>query len=170
MKIMLRLITAPLLFILLGTGCASYSGNGLTPGTSSLEDVLHVMGQPAMQWADPDTSIQLSYPRGPLGFQSYMVYVGADRKLVRIENVMREVAFAKITPGMNQAEVLRVLGPSEPSWATYYKARDELAWEWRYCDAWNQAARFNVLFDNTSGIVRSSRSRREGPKKMNCGG
>lgn len=160
---MLRRITTLLAFLLalLGAGCASYSGSGLKPGIASLDDVIRVMGQPAMQWTAPDTSTQLSYPRGPLGFNSYMVYVGADGKLSRIENVMHEKTFTRIIPGMQKDEVLRVLGPFEPGWTVYYKARDELAWEWRYCDAWNQAARFDVLFDNTRGTVRSTLSRRE---------
>ncbi len=166
---MSKFATSIFLFVLFISGCASYSGSGLKPGVSSLDDVLHVMGKPVMQWTQPDTSTQLSYPRGPLGFQSYMVYVGADGKLLRIENVMREAAFARIVPGMKQSEVLRVLGPSEPGWTAYYKARDELAWEWRYCDAWRMAARFDVLFDNTTGIVRSSLNRREECGIMNCG-
>ena len=40
----------------------------------------------------------------------------------------------------------------------YFAARDELVWEWRWCDDWSEPARFNVLFDGTSGKVRSTAS------------
>lgn len=159
---------ASLLASVLLLSCASYSGSGLKPGQSSLDDVLHVMGQPAMRWAEPDGAMQLSYPRGPYGFHSFMVYVDAEGHLLRIENVMKEAAFDKIVPGMKPDQVMRQLGPSEPRWTAYYKARDELVWEWRYCDAWSQAARFDVMFDNTSGLVRTSKSRREECGKMSC--
>ena len=29
-------------------------------------------------------------------------------------------------------------------------------WEWRYCDDWAEPARFSVLFDATSGKVRTT--------------
>ena len=45
--------------------------------------------------------------------------------------------------------MLCILGPSEPSWTACFKTRDEVVWEWRYCDEWNEAARFDVLFDGS---------------------
>ena len=67
-------------------------------------------------------------------------------------------AYHSTDEGMNKEEVLRTLGPSQPQWTVYFDRRDELVWEWRYCDAWNEPARFDVLFDNTSGKVRSTQS------------
>lgn len=120
------------------------------------------MGQPAMSWKNPDGSEQLSYPRGPMGFQTYMVSIRADGKLRQIGNVLDEKNFSHIRSGMGKDEVLHLLGPSFPGWTTYFKARDELAWEWRYCDAWNEPARFDVLFDNGKSTVRSTMSATEG--------
>ncbi len=57
--------------------------------------------------------------------------------------------------------MLCILGPSEPSWTACFKTRDEVVWEWRYCDEWNEAARFDVLFDGSKGTVRSSMSQTE---------
>lgn len=137
-------------------GCAGPYGSGpLKPG-ARLPDVQRVMGAPALRWQEPDGSLQLSYPRGPWGFHSYMVYLGPDGRLTRVENVMDPAAFVRIRPGMSQEAVLRVLGPSEPRWTSYFPARDELVWEWRYCDEWNEAARFDVLFDGTRKTVRST--------------
>ncbi|MHB1290676.1 MAG: hypothetical protein ACYCY5_00605 [Sulfuricella sp.] len=148
--------------------CASYSGGGLKPGEAGLEDVLRVMKRPAMRWQNSDGSQQLAYPRGPMGFHTYMALIGPDGKLQSIDNVMDPKAFARIQPGMEKDRVLRILGPSETSWTVYFKTRDELVWEWRYCDEWNEAARFNVLFDGSKGTVRSSMSQTEAQMGL-CG-
>jgi len=123
-----------------------------------LEDVLRVMGPPAMRWQEPDGALQLAYPRGPMGVHSYMAFIGTDGELQRIENVMDRSAFSRIQAGMSKQQVLRILGPSWPDWTVYFKARDELVWEWRYCDEWNELARFDVLFDARKEIVRSTLS------------
>lgn len=119
------------------------------------------MGRPAMEWALPDGGRQLSYPRGAASVHSYMVLLDPAGRLVSIRNVMEPSEFAKVSAGMTQGEVLQVLGPSEPSWTTYFPARDELVWEWRYCDSWGEAGRFDVLFDGTSKLVRSTYVRPE---------
>lgn len=149
------------LMLIIG-GCAAYGGRGLKPGEDRLENVLHVMGQPAMRWQNTDGSFQLAYPRGPMGFHTYMVTLGADGKLRQIENVMDEKNFARIEAGITKDEVLHILGPSFSGWTAYFKARDELAWEWRFCNAWNEPARFDVLFDNSKATVRKAISATEG--------
>ena len=146
---------------LLLSACAAYSGYGLKPGADRADDVVRVMGQPAMRWQKEDGSAQLAYPRGPMGYQTYMVFIGSDGKLQSIKNVLTEREFARIQAGMTKDEVLRILGPSFAGWTAYYKARNELAWEWRYCDAWSEAARFDVLFDGSKETVRSTFSQTE---------
>ncbi len=141
---------------LLLCACAAYDGRGLLPGTDRLDDVLRVMGQPAQRWQDADGTVQLAYPRGPMGYHTYMVHLAANGKLQRIENVLDEHFFAKIQPGMTMQQVVRLLGPAQPGWSTYFARRDELVWEWRYCDAASNPARFDVLFDQTRGTVRST--------------
>ncbi len=148
-----RLLPAILSLSLL-SACTSYSGSSLKPGVSKLEDVVQVMGEPAMRWHDPDNSTQLAYPRGPSGLHTYMVFIAQDGKLQRIENVLTPKVFARVLPGMTKEEVLHTLGPY--GWTAYYPNRDELEWEWRFCNDLNEAARFDVLFDNTKGTVRST--------------
>lgn len=143
---------------LLFSACAGYSGADLKAGTATEAEVRQVMGVPAMSWELPGGGRQLAYPRGPAGFQTYMVFIDAAGKLERNVNVMNMASFAKVQAGLSQAEVLQLLGPSQPQWTAYFKARDELVWEWRYCDSWNQAARFDVLFDASSKIVRSTQT------------
>lgn len=157
-----------LLWVVVLAGCAAYGGHGLKPGEATLDDVLRTMGRPVVQWENPDGSRQLSYPRGPAGYHSFMVYVGPDGRLQRIENVMDMRSFAKIQAGQSQAEVVRILGPSVPAWTAYFPARRELVWEWRYCDDWSSGARFDVLFDGDTGKVRSTLTWREICGRGNC--
>ena len=132
---------------------------------SSADDVVAVMGTPAMQWQEADGRRQLAYPRGPEGLQTYMAFIDAQGRLERIEGVLDTKHFARIEPGKSdQATILRLLGPSQPQWTMYFERRDELVWEWRYCDSWREAARFDVLFDGTKKTVRSTMSWTESSK------
>lgn len=153
-------------FSLLLAACASYGDRGLIVGQSALSEVIGRMGEPRMQWTDPDGSRLLAYPRGPMGVHTYMLRIGNDGKLQGIENVMSAESFRRIEAGMSKGQVLRLLGPSQPAWTVYFKARDELVWEWRYCDEWNKLARFDVLFDGSKETVRSTLSQEEecGPR------
>lgn len=146
--------------LLLGA-CASYDGRGLKPGEAGLEDVLSTMGQPALRWHDPDGSQQLAYPRGPAGFHTFMVRLGANGKLQGIENVLDEEHLADVRVGLSQEQVLRILGPSDARLTHYFKARDELAWDWRYIAPSGEPMRMMVLFDASSGTVRSTMKRPE---------
>ena len=142
------------------TACASYAGRDLVVGGATVADVVGTMGEPAMQWQDADGSRQLSYPRGPEGPHSFMVFLGPDDRLQYIDNVLTDRYFARIVPGSTtQTEVLRLLGPPTPQWTSYFAARDELVWEWLYCDGSNLMARFDVLFDGREGAVRTTFSR-----------
>jgi hypothetical protein len=142
------------------SGCAGYAGSRLQPGVSGRAEVLAEMGEPAMRWQDGDGSEQLAYPRGPAGPHTYMAFIGPDGRLQKIENVLTMKHFARIEPGRSdQAAVLRLLGPPVPQWTVYFKARDELVWEWRFCDDFSQLARFDVLFDGTTGLVRTTMQR-----------
>jgi hypothetical protein len=145
-----------LMATLLLAACASYSGHGLKPGEAQLDEVEAQMGQPAMRWQNTDGSIQLAYPRGPAGLHTYMVNFGPDARLLGIANVLDEQHFALIRAGMTQNEVLRLIGPPIEHRSVYFKARDELAWEWRFREVYGNPARFAVLFDATAGKVRST--------------
>jgi hypothetical protein len=143
---------------LLLTGCTSYGGRDLVPESATEDDVFRVMGTPSLRWNLPDGMEQLAYPRGPMGGHTFMVYLNAGKKLVRIQNVLVPPMFESVRKDMDMEAVLRTLGPPVPAWTVYFERRDELVWEWRYCDDWSQYARFNVLFDGTSGRVRSTMS------------
>lgn len=155
-----------LLGVVLGlSGCASYDGRSLKAGLSTQDEVRAVMGPPSLTWdedAGQTTGQQWAYPRGPAGVHTYMVHLDAAGRLLRIENVLTSAHFARIRPGVDdQAAILRLIGPPFPPWTTYFEARDELVWEWHICDDWSKQARFGILFDGTTGIVRSTYQRPE---------
>ena len=145
--------------VLIVSGCASYAGRDLVAGSSTEAELVAQMGAPAERWKAADGSLQLAYPRGPEGPHTFMAFFQADGRLVRIENVLTERHFAQIVPGMSKEDVLRRIGPSQPQWTAFFAARDELVWEWRYCDYGGQLALFDVLFDGTTQRVRSTLSR-----------
>lgn len=153
-----RLLVGSLALLL--SACAGYSGYGLKTGVATRVDVTAAMGTPAMTWRDADGIEQLAYPRGPEGPHTFMVFMAADGRLQRIEQVLKMTYFARLQPGRSDKEsVLRLLGPPVPQWTEYYPARDELVWEWQFCDSWNQLARFDVLFDAATGVVRTAYQR-----------
>ena len=126
------------------------------------------MGEPAMRWQNSDGSVQLAFPRGPAGFHTFMVRIGPDGKLQRNENVLETKNFMQILPGMTEAQVLQVLGPPDPARSSYFKSRDERAWQWHYCGGWQGAAYFTVLFDGTARTVRSTMSVPESCGQADC--
>jgi hypothetical protein len=94
---------------LLLVACASYSERGLKPGEAQLENVLSVMGNPAMRWQDSDGSLQLAYPRD---IHTFMVRIGTDGRLQRIENVVMSMkTFAQIRPNMTKGPGAPLSGP-----------------------------------------------------------
>jgi len=150
-----RVASLSLLIALLG-GCAAYDGLGLQADSARVEELERRMGLPAIRWKEADGGQTLVYPRGPMGFHTFFVRSDALGNVIGRENVLDMKHFSHIQAGMTPDEVVRQLGPSVPEWTVYFKARDELVWEWRYCDDWNEPARFNVLFDGTSMRVRST--------------
>ena len=145
-----------------GFALAACSGtSALRVGQSGLDDVQNALGAPALRWQDADGSTYLAYPSGPEGTRTLLFHLDAGGRLKRIENTLDAEHFAAIKPGMGKEQVLHALGPPTPQWTAYFGARDELVWEWRYCDVWNALERFDVLFDASRGEVRSTMSHRE---------
>lgn len=150
-KIVLLFCAAVLL-----ASCATYDGRSLKVGESGMDEVFATMGTPALQWRDADGSVQLAYPRGPAGLHTYMVRLGPNGKLLSLENVLDDKHLALVRPGMSKEEVLRILGPSDERETVYFERRDELVWDWRYRSFFGDPWRMMVLFDATSGKVRST--------------
>ena len=138
-----------LLALILAAGCANFSA--ISPGDSA-PTVEARVGAPGSVWKNADGSEVWEYPSGPSGVQTFMIDIGPDRTVRAVRQVLREEYFSKVVPGMSRDEVRRLLGRPKELW--YFPARDEEVWTWRYLEV--NYRLFNVLFDHTSGAVRST--------------
>jgi hypothetical protein len=140
---------AALLALILAAGCANFSA--ISPGDSA-QTVETRVGAPGAVWKNADGSEVWEYPLGPAGVQTFMIDVGPDRTVRAVRQVLKEEYFSKVVAGMSRDEVRRLLGRPKEVW--YFPARDEEVWTWRYLEV--NYRFFNVLFDRTSGTVRST--------------
>ena len=141
----------PLLAATLVAGCAAYDGFTLRPGVANEGEVRRVMGTPALEMPNPDGSRQLAYPRGPLGTQTFMVDVGRDGILKAIRPVLNEENYHRITPGQTREEVLRLVGP--PGQTMDFPNLGQVAWDYRYQDAWGYVAIFSIMIDREGKVA-----------------
>jgi len=125
---LMRLSTLSLMGLSFLSACSGYAPpanvNGLT------------QAQLVAQMGPPDTVRQttsgtrLEFPRGPMGHHTWFVDVAPDGKVVQAEQVLTELNFNQITPGMRQDEVRQRLGrPSETQGLG--RARG-VVWNYRY--------------------------------------
>lgn len=147
-------------------GCSILGGPPYLIERTTLADVEARHGPAPMRW-QTDGATTLIYPSGPNGSYTLKFEFLTDSRLKTVRQVLTEEDFAQVQPGMSMDEVQRLIGPPYAPWTVYFSARDELVWEWRYCDTWGELARFNVLFDGTSKRVRSRLSLTE---KQHFGG
>lgn len=150
----MRTLPALLLAALLLTGCALPAR--LVPGSSTGSEAEQSFGPPAMRLPRPAGGEILVYPNGPAGYQTWFLHFDSAGRFVQQENVLDSAHFTRVKAGMSDEEILALLGPPVPHWTMYFAARDELVWEWRYCNDWNEPARFDVMFDATTRRVRST--------------
>ena len=110
-------------------GCASYSGKGLIPGTSTAGDVEALMGRPAERIAKPDGSSVLFYPHAPVGRETYAVTIGADGKVQAVEQRLTDANIAKLVLGTTTVREVRELFGS-PWRTTHYARLERDVWEY----------------------------------------
>lgn len=134
----------------LASACASYSGYGLHPGSSTVDDVRKTMGEPAAGFDEAGGGRELFYPHGPLGTETFVARIDANGMLRGIEQVLDDDHFAAIREGQTRDQVLRMIGPPGDSMrfnnGTY-------AWVWRFKDTWGYLSDFNVTFNNSNIVV-----------------
>jgi outer membrane protein assembly factor BamE (lipoprotein component of BamABCDE complex) len=120
---------------LAAAGCASFDGRGLTPGQSNAAEVERVMGTPAEK-RQVGAETWYFYSRQPYGRVTYVARVGADGRLVGLEQRLTDANVAKIVPNATRAQDVRdLLGP--PWTAVQYAQLDRNVWTWwmrRYGD------------------------------------
>ncbi len=145
---MRRLAAAAALAFL--AGCASYGGYGLTPGVDGEARLAAVMGEPAAKWRNTDGSSDWAYPRGPTGYDTFMVHVSGAGKIASIEKVLDPAHFARVVRGLDKDQVLRIVGP--PARVEEFASRGETAWDYRFMDSWGYSSYFTVLLDREARV------------------
>jgi len=100
--------------LLLGlASCASFNPYTLVPGQATQQDVEARMGRPAEIQPGPNGQTICWYPQLPWGHVTYAARMGADGRLIAIEQRLTEANIRKIVPGQTTAhEVHDLLGPS----------------------------------------------------------
>lgn len=153
-----------LLFTLLA-GCDQKKIEELEEGVATEADVRAKFGEPAAVYNEENGSRTFEYPRQPEGQRNYMITVGADGKMSALRQVLKADTFVKVTPGLDKAQVRRLLG--RPAKTQTYQLKNEEVWDWRFLDRQENKV-FSVTFDN-SGIVTASATIID-PRELNVGG
>ena len=137
----------------------------LEEGVATEADVRARFGEPAAVYPEEGGARTLEYPRQPEGQRNYMITIGSDGKMSALRQVLKADSFAKVKPGLDKAQVRRLLGL--PGKTQVFTLKQEEAWDWRFQDS-AQNKLFSVVFD-TNGLVTSSAVTVD-PRENNVGG
>jgi hypothetical protein len=108
-------------------GCAGYDGRTLVPGQSTAAEVERLMGPAADKRAGPNGETVLWFPRLPAGRVSYAARIGADGKLIAVEQRLTPENLARLQPGVSRENDVRdALGP--PSRVDPYPRQQRDVW------------------------------------------
>lgn len=155
-----RAISASMLLCagLLLSACAGLGGRhpGVEPGVSNGAEVIALYGQPARSWPETDGGQTLEYSSQPFGQTCYMVRLGADGKLIGIEDTLQQASRFSIAAGMTPEQVSRRLGRERSR--VFFQLSGEEVWDWNVApDVTGYPLRFNVHFKD-GVVLRTSQS------------
>ncbi|MDB5813682.1 MAG: Conserved hypothetical secreted protein [Rhodocyclales bacterium] len=146
---------SPMVIVLLIAACASFSS--IQPGQTLGSEVIARQGKPTHIWPEPDGGRTLEYSSQPFGVTSYMVRVGADDHVQRVENTLAPEGLARVQTGMTREEIGHLLGT--PRSKVNFSLSKEEVWDWTIPGTLpGDYQRFNVHFVDGK-VVRTSRSR-----------
>lgn len=134
--------------------CDMVNMDKLRPGLTTMSEVHAIMGPPTMEWQDPDGSATWEYPRTPEGIVNYMIDFGADKVLREVRQVLTEENFARVREGMTADEIRRLLG--KPAHELFFPLKKEHVWDWKTKDDADGTYFFNVHFDESGHVVRTT--------------
>ncbi len=134
--------------------CASVDGRGLQVGASEGE-LQAVMGKPAEVQALPSGEKIYWFPQLPWGHASYAARIGADGRLVAVEQRLTEENISKIVRGQTNAmEVHDLLGPA---WQPQrYERMERDIWTYPMRVAGHQLPKWFLVQMSPDGIVRET--------------
>lgn len=140
--------------------CDAFNLQELKPGVSTAAEVRSRMGNPVQEFTNADGSVTWEYNRQPGGTDCWMITIGPDQIMRKIEQVLTEANMAKVVAGMDRDEVRRLLGA--PGSKNVFKNSGEEVWDWRVAGTIpTEEAHFHVHFDQASGLVKRTTRRVE---------
>lgn len=125
----------------------------LEEGVSTEADVRAQFGEPAATYSESDGGRTLEFPRQPEGQTNYMITIGADGRMSALRQVLKPTEFAKVTPGLDKAQVRRLLG--RPAASQRFDLKREEQWDWRWLDGQSPKL-FNVTFDADGKVTATA--------------
>jgi hypothetical protein len=135
-------------------GCDERRAAKLEEGVSTEADVRAQFGEPAAVYADDSGDAKtFEYPRQPEGQTTYMIRIGTDGKMASLRQVLKASEFAKVTPGLDKAQVRRLLG--RPAATQRFELKNEEQWDWRWLDG-QRAKLFSVTFDADARVLSTA--------------
>ena len=144
-------------FGLLGlSGCDQYVIEDIRPGVDTGFEVRERLGAPGIEWRNHDGTVTWEYSQQPKGTTCYLITIGTDNVVQRVEQVLTVSQFARIQPGFTQDQVRRVLG--KPAKTQSFQLKNETVWDW-LIDSSDGAAPvyFNVYFNPQGLVTRTGR-------------
>lgn len=133
-------------------GCDPRRIDRLEEGLSTEADVRAQFGEPEAVYAEPDGSRTLEYPRQPEGQVNYMITIGPDGKMSALRQVLKQASFDRVAPGMDKAQLRRLLG--RPASTQSFPLKREEVWDWRYLDG-QEPRVFSVTLDPDGKVIGS---------------
>ena len=133
-------------------GCDPRRIDRLEEGLSTEADVRAQFGEPEAVYAEPDGSRTLEYPRQPEGQVNYMITIGPDGKMSALRQVLKQASFDRVAPGMDKAQLRRLLG--RPAATQSFPLKREEVWDWRYLDG-QEPRVFSVTLDPDGKVIGS---------------
>jgi len=144
---------APLLLAALLLACDPQRISELEDGVATEADVRARFGEPAAVYSEENGARTFEYPRQPAGQVNYMITIGADGKMSALRQVLKPANFAKVLPGLDKAQVRRLLG--KPARTQSYALKQEEVWDWRFADDQENKV-FSATFDLDGKVVSSA--------------
>jgi len=149
-----RLITGVLAAAGVVGACDLQNIAELESGVSTEQDVRDRFGPPEAVWDGDDGAQVYEYNRQPAGHVNYMITIGPDGRMVRLEQVLTEANFAQVQPGQAMEAVRRRLG--KPMKITTYALKQETHYDWRYLPPNDtQSMVFTVVFNTDLRVVNT---------------
>ena len=136
------------------SGCDQKRIAELEEGVATEADVRARFGEPAAVYNEDKGARTFEYPRQPEGQVNYMITIGADGKMSALRQVLKDATFVKVRPGMDKAQLRRLLG--RPAKTQLYELKQEEVWDWRYRHENNESRLFSVTLDKNGAVLSTA--------------